>query len=622
MNRFWTLFALCLAISTTLFADYTRDPKYKGPSGITASKDGKFLYLVERDAAKIAQIDAEALKVLKEFDVPEMPTWVEPNADGSKLFVSSADPWGKLSCVDVASGKVEYSIPVGHGSESVALHPNGKTAYVANRFTNDISVVDLEQKKEIKRVPAKREPCSIAITPDGKTVFASNFIPIDRADGVDVAGEVTWVDTETLEVGHIRLPNGAVSLHEVVVSRDGKYAFVTNDLARYQMPTTQVERGWMNTNAVAVLDVANRKLINEVLLDDVDLGASNPWGVNLTADGKTLVISHAGTKEISIIDMPAMLNKLEQIAAGTYEPERKGNQAFSKPTPESVPNDLSFLVGMRTRVKLSGNGPHAVAIIGNKAYIPAYYSDELCVVDLQAKKQVDTLKLTPNFDEIFAKDTIRYGKMAFNDGTMCFQQWQSCATCHPYARTDGLNWDLINDGMGNPKNAKPLLLSHETPPTMISGIRKDAPTCVRSGFKFILFSVRPEKDPSAIDDYLKAMKPVPSPFLVNGQLSDSAQRGTEIFAKVKCDACHDPNWYFTDMQMHDVDTKNPAVDRRSDWDTPTLCEVWRSAPYLHDGRYVTLFELFKEGQHGKQKGDVDKLSDEEIKDLCEYVNSL
>ena len=28
----------------------------------------------------------------------------------------------------------------------------------------------------------------------------------------------------------------------------------------------------------------------------------------------------------------------------------------------------------------------------------------------------------------------------------------SCATCHPDGRSDGLNWDLLNDGIGNPKN--------------------------------------------------------------------------------------------------------------------------------------------------------------------------
>ncbi|MHC4147198.1 MAG: cell surface protein, partial [Planctomycetota bacterium] len=78
----------------------------------------------------------------------------------------------------------------------------------------------------------------------------------------------------------------------------------------------------------------------------------------------------------------------------------------------------------------------------------------------------------------------RRGEMLFNDALLCFQSWQSCASCHPSdARVDALNWDLLNDGLGNPKNTKSLLLSHETPPAMITGIRENAEIAVRAGFR-------------------------------------------------------------------------------------------------------------------------------------------
>ena len=65
------------------------------------------------------------------------------------------------------------------------------------------------------------------------------------------------------------------------------------------------------------------------------------------------------------------------------------------------------------------------------------------------------------------RDRARRGEMLYNDGSMCFQQWQSCASCHPDGRVDGLNWDLLNDGMGNPKQTRSELYNHVTPPTMI-----------------------------------------------------------------------------------------------------------------------------------------------------------
>lgn len=54
------------------------------------------------------------------------------------------------------------------------------------------------------------------------------------------------------------------------------------------------------------------------------------------------------------------------------------------------------------------------------------------------------------------------------------------------------------------------------------------------------------------------------------------------------------------------------------WDTPTLLEGWRTAPYLHDGRCATMRDVFTQEQHG----DVDGLSEEQIKDLVEFLLSL
>ena len=76
-------------------------------------------------------------------------------------------------------------------------------------------------------------------------------------------------------------------------------------------------------------------------------------------------------------------------------------------------------------------------------------------------------------------DQIRKGERLFNDGAISFQGWLSCNSCHsPDARVDALNWDLLNDGIGNPKNAKSLLLAHRTPPAMWHGIRETAEIAV------------------------------------------------------------------------------------------------------------------------------------------------
>ena len=137
--------------------------------------------------------------------------------------------------------------------------------------------------------------------------------------------------------------------------------------------------------------------------------------------------------------------------------------------------------------------------------------------------------------------------------------------------------------------------------------------------------VRPEEEAVAIDEFLKSLKPVPSPHLVNGKLSESAARGKVLFfsERINCGECH-PEPLYTDMELHDVGSRG-QYDRRDDFDTPALIECWRTAPYMHDGHYTTMKQLLTEGKHGQKAtkgGDVAGLNEQELNDLIEFVLSL
>ncbi len=627
---------LGLIVGTTVAVSAAEAGKYLGPKDVVATKDGKSLLVLNVDAKQVAAVDVATGKVTRSIALPANPTGMVLAPNGATLYVTCAAPQGTVCLVDVASGKVAGTIPAGHGATGPSICPAGKRLFVCNRFDNNVSVIDTATKKEIARVPATRDPIASAVSLDGKSVFVSNLVPNERADAYDVAVMITVIDTASNKPASIRLPNGSTSAQGICVSADGKYAYVVHVLARYQMPTTQLERGWMNTNAMSVIDVATKKLINTVLLDDVDLGAANPFDVACTPDGKYICVTHAGTHELSVIDAPELLKKL--LAMPKTEEEAKKLKAedsggYSSRIAADVPNDLAFLVGLRRRIRLAGtdpwslaksdtrvNGPRGMAIIGSKVYIAVYFGDLLAVVDLADKpaKLVSTIPLGPA-PVLTAQ---RRGEMNFHDAALCFQNWQSCSSCHPDARVDGLNWDLMNDGMGNPKNVKSMLLAHKTPPSMISGVRPTGESAVRSGITHIQFAVRPDEDAQAIDAYLKALQPVPSPRLVGGQLSEAAKRGKALFfsKELNCGKCH-PEPLYTDLQMHDVKSKG-QYDRRDDFDTPTLIECWRTAPYMHDGRYVIMKEVFTTGKHGNVGGALEKLNEQQLNDLCEFVLSL
>ncbi len=585
---------------------------YRSPRDVAVAAGGKMLVVAQETANKIALLDVGSGAVAKEVAVPGPATGVCVDKSGMKAYVTCGLPNGRVVVVDLGTGAISSTIMVGHTPLSPVLSPDGKTLYVCNRFDNHVSVVDLSSGKETGRVVVPREPIAAAVSNDGSTLFVANHLPATAADGAYVTAVISIIDLGQKKVEkNIQLPNGSTGLRGLCISPDGKNVYATHILARYQLPTTQLERGWMNTNALTVVDVAGKKLVNTCLLDTIDRGAANPWAVAVSADNKYVCVTHAGTHELSVIDRDAMHKKLADAEAG----KRVTEVTSSK---DDVPNDLAFLVGIRRRLKLEGNGPRSVALIGNDAYTGMYYTDDVCKINIDPKaapkpKAVALGKKQP-------MTPARKGEMFFNDASMCFQQWQSCASCHPDARTDGLNWDLLNDGIGNPKQSKSMLLTHKTPPVMVSGVRGKAEIAVRAGIRFIQFAVRPDEDAQAIDAYLMSMKPVPSPYLIEGKLSESAQRGKKIFQSAGCADCH-PAPLYTSLGSADVGT-GEGRERGKAWDTPTCVEVWRTAPYLYRGQAATMEEVFTKYNKNNEHGDTKNLSKKELQDLINYVLSL
>jgi cytochrome c peroxidase len=185
-----------------------------------------------------------------------------------------------------------------------------------------------------------------------------------------------------------------------------------------------------------------------------------------------------------------------------------------------------------------------------------------------------------------------------------------------------MNWDLVNDGLGNPKNARSLVWSSKTPPLMSLGVRESMDEAVEKGFQFVQFREIDPDDLNAVRAYLRSLEPEASPFLVAGRLSEKALRGKRLFedAKVGCAHCH-PAPLFTSLETRDVGTKH-ELDRAGRFDTPACVELWRTAPYLHDGSAVTLQEMLTTMNPDDKHGKTSHLSREEIGALVEYLLSL
>ena len=546
--------------------------------------------MAQKGRKRIDIFSCDEQKLLRSVPINQTPTGIL--SDKNIAYVTTFDAVGELQILSLETGMIEATIPTGSGACHPIYSPDRTHIYVCNQFSNTVSEIDPLQRKVLRTVNVLREPKSAIFSKDGKYLFVANFLPAQRADLDMVSSCISVIEMKNFtKVKDIQLTNGSNALRDICITPDGKYIYVSHNLGRFTVPTSQLQQGWMNTSAFSVIDVERQENMGAIVVDEPERGAAGIWSI--TCNENSIFISHSGTHEVSVIDHKAMLRKFENY-----------------PNRNVLDYDLNFLHGIRKRIPVNGNGPRSILLLNDKLIISTYFADILNIMDINTHK---TTAININSNRIETRE--QKGEKFFNDAMNCFQNWQSCNGCHPGdARMDAMNWDLMNDGVGNSKNCKSLLFSHVTPPCMISGIRADAETAVSAGFKFIQFFELDEESLDCVNAYLRALEPVPSPYLINGELSDKAKEGRKVFERLRCDDCHNGP-YFTDRKSYRI---GKDVEFKQGWDTPTLREVWRTAPYLFDGRAETMQDVFEIHKHGINK----KVSKKEIEALTEYVNSL
>ncbi len=596
----------------------TARPTYLSPSDIVASSDSKTLYVAEQTAKRIAVVDIATKAVVRTIRLPNEPTGISVAPNGLLYVTCSSDLWpdGMVCEVHPVLGKVLRRLPAGHGARSPVISHFGKTLYVVNQYENDVYVVDIASGTFMGRIGALRQPYAAALTPDDSVLVVTNCLPNEKsADTLNITSKILLVDTYAKKTRDtLPLPLGSHSAFGVTISPDGKYAFATHVVGMYGIPATKVEQGWIHTNNCAIIDIKNRVIKNDVTLDSPLQGSANPWGIACSPDGKLLCVAHAGSNDLSIIDV----QKLIAVAdAGKYNPH-----ALSKNDQQSVlAHDLSALQYAMDKVTVKGKEPRAVTIIGNRAYTAGYFGDylESYVLSMpgSAVKTLsgETISLGPEMPQTSELK----GHIAFNDAGLTFQKWNSCLSCHPFMRADGLNWTLRNEFCA-PKNSKSMMYAWWTPPTNWAGVRQNAYESIRAGWCCDLF-IEPDMEVAlCVDTFFMKIKPVPSPYLVKGKLSESAKRGRELFfnkARLYCKECH-PEPLYTDKKFYNAGVEDP-YDNTVNWDTPSLVECWRTAPYSHLGSKSTIHEMLD--FQGMSNASTE-LTDNEISDLVEFVLSL
>jgi YVTN family beta-propeller protein len=364
-----------------------------------------------------------------------------------------------------------------------------------------------------------------------------------------------------------------------------------------------------------------------VLLDSLTQGAADPSAVIGSADGRTLWISHRGTHEISRLNIGLIHELLEGNVPDEISARKDGARdniwvriRNDKDQIKQLTMDLTalHLASAIRRSFSGGNGPTGLALSPDekRLYVANYYDGSVGVLDASRGSLISVLPLGKQP----APDAARRGEIYFHDATRCFQHWHSCATCHlDGGRVDGLPWDFLRDGIDNGKDVISLVNLLHTPPYNRLATRPDARYCIESG---VVVSHHVTPDPAEVDDLLAYVGSLTAEVNPNlPKFAEAARRGKSLFeGKADCASCH-PGPYFTDKRTHNIGVTSPN-EPNARYDTPSLVEAYRTAPYYHDGRAATLRDALTRHDTEGLHGNLSKLSLTEIDDLIAYVLSL
>lgn len=582
--------------------------RYVSPAGMAVSPDGNTLWVAAEGADRLIEVDIVRGEPARSIELLGRPHGVAISADGRRIAVSSRDR-DLVWLLDTATLQIQATVPTGGQPLGLALSGDGNRIYVANGAGDDVLVADLESSSQVRLV-AGNEPYAVALSSDGELLAVANRLAPPGPARAVPASEVTLIDARQ---GRILERRSLISAHlseGVALSSDGSFALATIIHVRNLLPITQVARGAVMNSAIAFIDTAPGGRTVQFPLDEVNAYFADPSGIALTPDDSIAFVAHGGADTVTAVDVSV----LREMAAS-------GDRARLEEIADDLGASSAYVLA---RIPTAEN-PRQLVLSpdGRRLYVAEHLADSIGVIDTEQLRMIGRIQLgapqkqTPE----------RRGERIFSSASVTFQSQFSCRSCHPDGHTDGLVWDFDIDGIGrNLLETRSLRGIRDTAPFKWNGKNPDLETQCGPRFARVLTRSDPFP-PEELADLVAFIASIPlTAERFPAELADARERGRRVFFRTqtdsgrvipraqRCDTCHRPP-LFTDRLLTDVGTGGK-------FDTPHLLDIGSSAPYLHDGRALTLEEIWTVHSPDDSHGATGDLTKAQLNDLVIFLRGL
>jgi len=488
-------------------------------------------------------------RVIDEVGVGDDPRTVAITPDGTRAVVANRGD-GTVSIVDIHAASVLATIPVGVWPYGVVAGSD-TMAYVSVQGSGEIAEIDLNAALVTRRFPVADMPSGLALW--GDFLYVTHF----------------W----TGEISLVYLPTGALVAHMGTGGTNSISQAIALDITRgiAYLPQTHInaENPALTYDGAAMpvvnlLDLRNLQVDRRARLaiDQIDRPVNMPFAVALDRFAQRLYVANAGSDSISVVDL-------------TTGQLRAHVQVGTSPRGILLNRDNTLL------------------------FVHNVFDGTLMTIQTNTLRVDDVLPIsavTLPTDQLIGMRLFYSAR----DGRMSREEWLSCATCHFDGTSDGRIWQ---GWPGEPFNTPHLFgLADTTPYTWTDTWDELADVEIKirglmGGRGLIDASTAnpPQETPhtglsvdlDALVAYLEGLQPPANPY--RDRLDPAlVERGEQVFAEQNCAECHTGD-IFTNGQPAAVGTGD-TEDKI--YDTPSLRWLWLSAPYFHDGRAPTLYDVF------------------------------
>ena len=628
------------------------------PVHVVYAPDGARLYAADSAARRVATVDSSTGAVLSTLELGGDPVSLAVDASTRRVYVSERDtatvaeliPSGGdgKSAAGLVAGR---SFRVGVGPEGLAIATQRRMLLAVNGLDGTVSAIDLESGRELQRIAAGREPRVVAIDRSESLAAVGGILPEQAS-----AGSIHFIDLGRLaEVAAVPLLAGSTCVRGLAFSPDGQWLYAAHVLHRPGGYHGDVR--FLAEGAVSIVDCGRRKLYACLLLSTFLDGAPEPWGAALTDGGKTLWTCLSGSDRLARLDLarlhPLLEGKVPPSLQYPPDDEQDPENAWYF-VHESPSRRLELAIDRKAMARAQAlqhrpagaKGPRGLALSpsGERLAVAGYFSGSISFFDAASGDARAAPLGSPG------TALAQRGEALFHDASLSLETRLSCATCHPDGRTSGLRWTL-SEGADSAPMRTPSLLgwgarssdagrkpAGESAPAAPPGPSLEQE--VERSFRVFHFRSDPEAL-KAVVAYLRTLQPRRGRGPDEPARAQRIQRGKALFeGKAACAGCH-AGAGFTDGRLHDVGTSQPAAgdrDRlvpteapgdarpgsvpRQQFATPSLLELRSRGPYLHDGRAGTLGDIFQRDDPTGRHGSARSLTEEELRDLLEYLSNI